>query len=178
MSTCEQAEAPVWLEVTAGKSLALLDKSPVCHCNPGSLHLGLSLASIWFIRLGFFPPKNPGCKVVLGFCQSMLCKFPKLETSLPTEYQKKGSLCLSLPTVMVPVCVCVCLACHGGQLDGERFAIVSSLSFHHESRESNANHQAWGCLPRTLCYKHSPFDKLFHTWTGGSLQLLSTWAST
>lgn len=30
--------------------------------------------------------------MVLGFCQSVLCKFPKVEAVLPTEDQKEGSL--------------------------------------------------------------------------------------
>lgn len=49
--------------------------------------------------------------------------------------------------------MCVCVTRHGGQLDGGQLAIVSSLSFYHESRESKANHQA---------YMKSDFSPLHH----------------
>lgn len=53
--------------------------------------------SVHWIVFFFF--EDPGCKVVLGFCQSKLCKFPKVEAFLPTEDQKKGSL------LVFPCCI-------------------------------------------------------------------------
>lgn len=61
------------------------------------LPFGIHLACILFIGLGF--SEDHGCKVVLGFCQSKLCKFPKVEAFLPTEDQKKGSL------LVFPCCI-------------------------------------------------------------------------
>lgn len=56
MSTCEQAEAPVWLEVTAGKSLVLLDNEPCVSLQPRVPSFGVKSGKYLIHQIGLFTP--------------------------------------------------------------------------------------------------------------------------